>query len=62
VKVGGGGAYQAQFTHHMFLPMTPEKVEGDFAPGDVPVTADAVTPEAPAPGPDSVPVGDGINV
>jgi hypothetical protein len=24
VKVGGGGAYQKQFTHHMFLPMPPE--------------------------------------
>lgn len=24
VKVGGGGAYQDQFTQHMFLPMAPE--------------------------------------
>jgi hypothetical protein len=25
VKVGGGGAYQKQFNHHMFLPMPPEQ-------------------------------------
>src|ERR1700712_3541397 len=24
VKIGGGGAYQPQFTHHMFLPMPEE--------------------------------------
>jgi hypothetical protein len=62
VKVGGGGAYQAQFTHHMFLPMAPEKIEDDSAPGDVPVIADAVTTEVPAPAPDWAPTGDGINV
>jgi hypothetical protein len=36
VKVGGGGAFQRQFSHHMFLPMAPE---------DVPPAPDAM-PEA----------------
>jgi hypothetical protein len=34
VKVGGGGAYQKQFTRHMFLPM----------PAEVPVAPDAPAP------------------
>jgi hypothetical protein len=62
VKVGGGGAYQAQFTHHMFLPMAPQKVEDDSAPVNAPVVADAVNTEVPAPAPDSAAVGDGTNV
>jgi hypothetical protein len=50
VKVGGGGAYQPQFTHHMYLPMPPEQVPGD--PGAVnAVMVDAVNPQAPAPAP-----------
>ena len=32
VKVGGGGAYQKQFTHHMFLPMPPEQPMAPDAP------------------------------
>jgi hypothetical protein len=32
VKVGGGGAYQAQFTHHMFLPVAPAATDDDSAP------------------------------
>lgn len=32
VKVGGGGAYQKQFTHHMFLPMPPEQPIAPDAP------------------------------
>jgi hypothetical protein len=44
VKIGGGGAYQRQFSHHMFLPM----------PADEPVAPDAapvvlMAGEAPAP-------------
>ena len=62
VRFGGGGAYQAQFTHHMFLPMTLEHVEGDPAPVNVPVMVDAVNTEVPAPAPDSAPVGGGDNV
>ncbi len=47
VHVGGPGAYQAGFTHHMFLPMSP-----DDAPPPVdapPVLVDAVAPAPPAP-------------
>jgi resuscitation-promoting factor RpfA len=61
VKVGGGGAYQAQFTHHMFLPMAPEQVEGDPAPVDAPSVV-AVNTEVPAPARHSEPVGEGDNV
>jgi cell wall-associated NlpC family hydrolase len=62
VKVGGAGAYQAQFTHHMFLPMAPEQVEGDPAPVDAPAAVDAVDTGVPAPAPGSDPVGDGDNL
>jgi hypothetical protein len=51
VKIGGGGAYQAQFTHHMFLAMPPEN------PGD-----DPPAPNADVPAPDSAPAGDGGSV
>lgn len=43
VKIGGGGAYQPQFTHHMFLPMP----EDGQDPGVVPV--DVMNPELPPP-------------
>lgn len=43
VHVGGAGAYQPGFTHHMFLPMPPE---GDVAPP---------RPDAPPPPPDAPP-------
>src|SRR5690349_6126954 len=31
VKVGGGGAYQSQFTQHMYLPV--ENIDPEFGPG-----------------------------
>ncbi|UMB71874.1 C40 family peptidase [Mycobacterium paraterrae] len=51
VRIGGGGAYQPQFNHHMYLP-----VDGD-APADAPPPADppgpvlvnSVAPMPPAP-------------
>jgi hypothetical protein len=59
VHVGGGGAYQAQFTHHMFLPISLEELEGVPPPLDAPaVLVDAVAPETPAPAPDAAPPGD----
>jgi hypothetical protein len=61
VKVGGGGAYQTQFTHHMFLPMAPEHGEDQPAPGDAPAVIDVVNVEVPAPTPGSEPVGGGGN-
>jgi cell wall-associated NlpC family hydrolase len=57
VHVGGLGAYQKQFTHHMYLPMAPEQVAGDPAPVDGPAVLDAVITEAPTPAPPSEPVG-----
>lgn len=59
VRIGGAGAFQRQFTHHMFLPLSPEVLEGDLPPVDAPIgepPADApvievghTAPEAPAP-------------
>ena len=48
VRIGGGGAYQPQFRHHMYLP-----VDGD-APGDAPapVLVNFLAPPPPPPGPD----------
>jgi hypothetical protein len=47
VRIGGGGAYQPQFNHHMYLPVDPE------GPQDGPlILVDAFAPEPPPPGPD----------
>ncbi len=59
VRVGGGGAYQAQFTHHMFLPIAPENAGDDPDPANGPVLVDGVDSQPPAPGPDPAPAGDG---
>jgi hypothetical protein len=53
VRIGGGGAYQPQFTHHMFLPVDPEDAPPP-EPGPVLVDAVAPAPEPPPPGPDPV--------
>jgi hypothetical protein len=45
VRVGGGGAFQRQFSHHMFLPLTPEDAP---APDALPAP-DAMMPFAPPP-------------
>ena len=77
VRVGGGGAYQRQFTRHMFLPMPPEAVQDPAVPGDEPVVVEVsntmeapapapvaeLAPEpAPEPAPGPAPLGDGANV
>jgi hypothetical protein len=62
VRIGGGGAFQRQFTHHMFLPIDAAALEGELPPPDAPigeppadapfidvVNIDAPAPEAPAP-------------
>ncbi|MCV7224401.1 NlpC/P60 family protein [Mycolicibacterium elephantis] len=46
VKIGGGGAYQKQFTKHMFLPMPPEQ---PVAPDAPPAPVVLVGAEHPAP-------------
>ncbi len=55
VRVGGAGAFQPQFTHHMYLPVGPEASEdGPPPPAPGPVLVDAVAPEPPPPGPEPV--------
>ncbi|MCV7411608.1 C40 family peptidase [Mycobacterium florentinum] len=51
VHIGGAGAYQRGFTHHMFLPMP---VDGDGAPMGLPGLPPP--PDAPPPPPDAPPV------
>lgn len=60
VRVGGGGAYQAQFTHHMYLPMDEDMVDVDLpAPEGPPAVEDVVNPdELPPPPEDPGPVDD----
>jgi hypothetical protein len=61
VHVGGAGAYQAGFTHHMFLPMPPDG-EGALPPppdAPQPVLVGAVAPAIPVPpAPELPPPGD----
>jgi hypothetical protein len=59
VRIGGGGAYQPQFTHHMYLPVDPGASENAPPPPFGPVLVNAVAPAPeppppPAPGPDPV--------
>ena len=59
VRIGGGGAYQPQFTHHMYLPVDPGASEDALPPPFGPVLVNAVAPAPeppppPAPGPDPV--------
>jgi cell wall-associated NlpC family hydrolase len=42
VRIGGAGAYQAQFNHHMYLPMTPGVVENQPASPDAPAAVDGM--------------------
>lgn len=52
VRIGGGGAYQPQFSHHMYLPVEPDAPE-DAPP---PFLVNAVAPEPPPPpAPDAAP-------
>ncbi|OBB41779.1 NlpC/P60 family protein [Mycobacterium sp. 852002-51961_SCH5331710] len=48
VKVGGGGAYQGQFTKHMFLPVPPEQPMAPGAPAAPVVMMAGHEPAAPA--------------
>jgi hypothetical protein len=48
VRIGGGGAYQPQFSHHMYLP-----VDGDAPADSPPVLVNVIAPEPPPPGPDA---------
>jgi hypothetical protein len=56
VRVGGGGAYQGQFTHHMFLPMPVDQALPPDAPGaPVVLMAGEVPPDPLAPPPPADP-------
>ena len=44
VRIGGGGAFQRQFSHHMFLPMAPEDPAAPDAPDAAPMAADPFMP------------------
>ncbi len=44
VRIGGGGAFQPQFSHHMYLPL-----DGDAPADSAPVLANAVAPMPPPP-------------
>ncbi|WP_244438453.1 C40 family peptidase, partial [Mycolicibacterium septicum] len=46
VRIGGGGAYQRQFSHHMYLPMAAEAPQD--APADAPLPFDAPPPRPPS--------------
>lgn len=51
VRIGGGGAFQRQFTHHMHLPMAP----GEDIPADLPLDGPLDAPLAPPAGPADLP-------
>jgi hypothetical protein len=55
VHIGGAGAYQRGFTHHMFLPMPPDGMPPLDGPPPMLVgaVAPAPPPDAPAPPPDA---------
>jgi hypothetical protein len=60
VRIGGGGAYQPQFSHHMFLPVDPDAPED--GPPPPPFLVNAVAPEPPPPpAPDAPPAEDPQN-
>jgi hypothetical protein len=53
VRIGGGGAYQPQFSRHMYLPVDDATED---APPPPPLLVDAVAPEPPLPpAPDAPP-------
>ncbi|MET0453427.1 MAG: NlpC/P60 family protein [Mycobacterium sp.] len=64
VKIGGGGAFQSQFTNHMYLPVAPENPQAadpmapppPADPSAAPLPADPMAPPPPAPpGPADLP-------
>ncbi len=55
VRIGGGGAFQSQFNHHMYLPVDPDAPQ-DAPPPPQLFLVNAVTPDAPPPpAPDAPP-------
>lgn len=56
VKIGGGGAYQRQFTHHMYLPIETEP------PADEAPVVEFASMVEPGPEPAAVPMGEPMAV
>lgn len=56
VRIGGGGAYQAQFTHHMFLPIDGQPAGDDVAPVNAPFDGFGLGEPLPPAPPEPVPV------
>jgi hypothetical protein len=52
VRVGGGGAYQPQFSRHMYLPVQAQEMNTEPSPGPA---AEAAPGPVPAPAPESAP-------
>jgi hypothetical protein len=49
VRVGGGGAYQPQFSRHMYLPVQAELMRTEAPVPEAPIAPEAPAPVAPAP-------------
>lgn len=47
VRIGGGGAYQSQFSHHMYLPVQAEEIHTTADPADPAALADPPAPVDP---------------
>jgi len=59
VRIGGGGAFQPQFTRHMYLPVAQDQAAQDpLAPPPPPDPF--APPPPPAPGPADIPAVDGV--
>jgi hypothetical protein len=58
VRVGGGGAFQPQFTKHMYLPAAQDEPAQD--PMAPPPPVDPFAPPPPPPGPADIPAVDGV--
>jgi len=64
VRVGGGGAYQPQFSHHMYLPVQAEEMHTTAKPSDPSGPVDSAGPVDPASmqdGPEVVTIADGTD-
>jgi cell wall-associated NlpC family hydrolase len=59
IRIGGAGAYEAQFTHHMFLRIAPEGTDVDPAPADAPAVIEMMNAQLPPPEPAADPVQPG---
>lgn len=66
VHIGGGGAFQRQFTRHMFLPMSAMTPDGEIPEGTPDLPAPEMpAPDLPAPGlpaPDAIPAPEPVVV